>query len=84
MGRLYVDIYTSNIYFSDLRVEKLVNSWTSQLRAQLNKIIGHTRVMLTKADMTIGQFQSNMANLVTDAIFEKVRQSKIKMRHTKT
>ncbi|XKL64905.1 hypothetical protein PGB90_004991 [Kerria lacca] len=56
----------------DADVEKLVASWSTLLQNELNTVIGYTRVLLKKTDYSEREFESNIGNMITDAMIDSV------------
>lgn len=57
---------------SDADLESKVQSWTADLNARLNSVIGRTRVPLKASNLTSHHIESTLLNLITDAFIEKV------------
>lgn len=58
--------------FSDPEVNEKVESWARVLRPKLQQVKGFTRVFQRKTNFQDGLFESNIGNLITDALVEMV------------
>lgn len=59
---------------SDPNVDEIANAWASKVESRLKTVLGYTRVFLDKSTFHPNplQFESNLANLVTDAMLYSV------------
>ena len=68
--------YSPNLCLSTLlldpEVKKLVDVWVSPLRRDMKVVKGHTRVPLLPSNFAEHEYESNLGNLIADAIVDNV------------
>lgn len=55
----------------DAQVEEQVAKWVTKINREIKQVKGYTRVFLAKSDFNAGHFESNLANLITDAFLDE-------------